>query len=103
MTDKKDKQTTGKLVTSLAAGVALGAASVYLSDKKNQKKVAQKLDDVRSWSDKTVAQWKEKGDELKDEAQELAEKSEKEISDNLEDVEKEIKAEKKLEKSIKAD
>ncbi len=103
MSDTKDKQTSGKLVTSLAAGVALGAATVYLSDKKNQKKVAKKLEDVRAWSDKTVTQWKEKSDEFKDDTQKLAGKAEKELKDTIDGIEKEVKTEENLEKSTKAD
>jgi hypothetical protein len=104
MTDQKDKsQQAGKLVTSLAAGVALGAATVYLSDKKNQKKVAKKLDEVRTWSDKTVAQWKEKNNDLKEDIHELSDNVEGEIKESLDKAEKEVKAEEYPGKSIKAD
>ncbi len=92
MTDQKDKSAqAGKLVTSLAAGVALGAATVYLSDKKNQKKVAKKLDEVRAWSDKTVAQWKEKNSDIEEDVHKLSDKGEEEVKENLEKIEKNIK------------
>jgi len=104
MTDTKSKSPeAGKIVTSLAAGVAIGVATAYLSDKKNQKKVAKKLDEVRTWSDKTVAQWKEKGDDLKDDARELKGKVEEEVTDKVDEVEKEIKAESNRGRSVKAD
>jgi signal transduction histidine kinase len=104
MTDNKGKSDqASKLVTSLAAGLALGAATVYLSDKKNQKKVAKKLDEVRSWSDKNVAQWKEKGDDLKGDALEIKGKVEEGVMDKVDEVEKEVSAEINREKSLKAD
>jgi len=83
MSDKKEKtQLAGKIVTSLAAGLALGAATVLLSDKKNQKKVAKKLDEVKSWGGKTAAEWKEGSKDLQKDSAEVVER----IMDKKEEV-----------------
>ncbi len=45
---KKKKQTVGEAVAvgSAIAGAALGAAAVYLSNKKNQEKIKKTIDEV---------------------------------------------------------
>ena len=90
-TKKTDTSVSGKVATAGLVGLAVGAASVYLSDKKNQDKVAKKIDEVRSWSDKTVSDLKVKVDDKKSDAESMIEdlsheaKDMKKSKDEMED------------------
>lgn len=64
---KKKKQSMGEAVAvgSAIAGAALGAAAVYLSDKKNQEKIKKTIDEVSDEAVKIGKNIRKKAEEYK--------------------------------------
>lgn len=71
-------------ITAGVIGAAAGAASVYLSDKNNRKKVANRLEQVKKWSDRTVAEWKAKTEEATDKSVKKADNVKQEVTEKTE-------------------
>lgn len=92
MTDiKKTNQAMRVAVTAGAIGAAAGAVGVLMMDKKNQKMVSEKVDQIKKWSDKTVNDLKSKTDDAVDTASQQVDK----LADKSEDLSKEVKKEAK--------
>lgn len=90
---KKKKKSFGEAVAvgSAIAGAALGAAAVYLSDKKNQEKLKKTIDEVTEETVKIGKSIKKKADELSKNAQ----KEEKKVVKKVSEMNKPVQSPKK--------
>lgn len=76
---------SNRSMLTLLIGAALGAAGVYLSDKKNRDKVKSKIDEIKARSSEKVDEMKAKGSEglgrIQEKLDEGRAKAEKEIEE----------------------
>lgn len=98
MTDTKKNQSINVAFAAGAVGAAVGAASVYMMDKNNQKKVAKSVTKLRQWSEKTVDDLKKKDDpsievggkSLDEKAGDIKETAKKSTKDQLESISEQL-------------
>lgn len=89
MNNNNDQKKGSGAGAALLVGVAVGAAGMYLKDKKNQKKVSQKLDEIRAWSDKNMKSLTDTAKEKADDVMEMKDDAKAKLEDTMDDIDDE--------------
>lgn len=98
MNDKKPGSKVGVGLLGVAVGVAAGAATVVLSDKKNREKALKKAKELHKQAEDTVDTLQKKAQTLLDKVEEVKDEIMAEEGDVVEDTKKELKKDDKSEK-----
>ncbi len=86
--DNNNKKGSGA-GAALLVGMAVGAAGMYLKDKKNQEKVAKKFNDIKTWSNKNMKDVQEKAEETGEQVVQLKKEAGKKLKEQGEILEEE--------------